>query len=118
MKFEQMQMGQRFEWNGVVYVKAGPVVAREEATGKSRMIPRYAVLKPVGEMAAVSKKVEQKMVARDAVVAAFDLFYAECGDVVAKSSDPEAEVRLAAARQRFQLKPAEPVSGFGYCVIP
>ena len=101
MKFDELQMGQRFEWNGVIYVKAGPVVAREEATGKSRMIPRYAVLKSVGEMPAVSKKVEKKMVSRDAVVAAFDSFYAECGEIVEKCLDPEAEVRLEAARQRF-----------------
>ncbi len=101
MKFEQMQMGQRFEWNGVLYVKAGPVVAREEATGKSRMIPRYAALKPVGEMAAVSKKEAPKMVAREAVIAAFDVFYAECGEIVEKCSDLEARARLEAARQRF-----------------
>lgn len=101
MKFDELQMGQRFEWNGVVYVKAGPVVAREEVTGKSRMIPRYAVLKPVGETPAVNRKEASKMVSRDAVVAAFELFYAECGEIVGQYSGPEDQVRLEAARQRF-----------------
>jgi hypothetical protein len=101
MKFDELQMGQRFEWNGVIYVKAGPVVAREEATGKSRMIPRYAVLKPVRETPAVSEKAAPKTLSRDAVVSAFDLFYAECGAVVAQCSDPGANVRLEAAKQRF-----------------
>lgn len=101
MKFDELQMGQRFEWNGVVYVKAGPVVAREEATGKSRMIPRYAVLKPVGEIPAVSKKKAQEMVPRAVVLEAFELFYAECSEIVARCSESEAMQRLEAAKQRF-----------------
>lgn len=101
MKFQQFAIGERFEFEGKVYVKEGPVSARGLDTGGSRMIPRYAVLKPVGETPAVSKKVAQKMVSRDAVVAAFDMFYAECGQVVEKCLDPQAEVRLETARQRF-----------------
>ena len=101
MKFDQLQMGQRFEWNGVVYVKAGPVVAREEVSGKSRMIPRYAVLKPVGEMAAVSKNTAPTTVSREEVLSAFGLFYAECSEVVAQCSNPGVKSRLEAARRRF-----------------
>jgi len=100
MKFDELQIGQRFEWNGVTYVKAGPVVAREEATGKSRMIPRYAVLKPIGETSAVSKK-EAKMVSREVVLAAFDLFYAECSGVLVESAPNDPKPRLEAARTRF-----------------
>lgn len=101
MKFDELQMGQRFEWNGVTYVKAGPVVAREESTGKSRMIPRYAVLKPVGEVAAASKKTAPKMLSTDAVMAAFDPFYAVCVELIAQAHDSDAKASLESARKRF-----------------
>lgn len=101
MKFQHMGIGARFEFEGKVYVKEGPVAAREAETGKSRMIPRYAVLKPVGGRPAVVKNAAPQMVSRDAVAAAFDVFYAECGEVVAKCADPAFGARLEAARQRF-----------------
>jgi hypothetical protein len=49
MKFSDLAPGARFEFEGQVYVKEGPVLAREEATGRLRLIPRYARLRPVGE---------------------------------------------------------------------
>jgi hypothetical protein len=101
MKFQQLEIGARFEFEGKVYVKEGPVAARDVDTGKSRMIPRYAVLKPVGEMPKVSAQAAPKVVPRDAVLAAFEVFYTECGLVAAQCSIPDAEARLAAARQRF-----------------
>ncbi len=97
MKFQQLEMGARFEYQGKLYVKEGPVAAREVESGKSRMIPRYALLKPVAESPKGGAKAAPKMVPRDAVLAAFEVFHGEC----AACLPPEAEARLAAARARF-----------------
>jgi hypothetical protein len=97
MKFRQLQVGARFMFEGREYVKEGPVAARDAQTGKSRMIPRYAVLSPVDELPAAGAKAEPTMVPRETVLAAFDEFYAEC----AACAGPETEPRLAAARVRF-----------------
>jgi hypothetical protein len=101
MKFDQLQMGQRFEWSGATYVKTGPVVAHEEATGKSRMIPRYAVLKLVGEMLAQPRKEAPVMVSREAVLAAFDIFCTECAELLARCPGGATGEQLQAARERF-----------------
>lgn len=47
MKFQQLKIGDRFEYEGSVHVKVGPLVAREEASGRQQLIPRYAALRPV-----------------------------------------------------------------------
>lgn len=101
MKFQQLQVGQRFEFEGKVYVKTGPVAAAEEGAGKQRMVPRYAVLKPVGEAPAASLKKAPKMLSKELILSLFDGFYAECTDILVRSPNPEAKARLEAARQRF-----------------
>lgn len=101
MKFRHLALGQRFEFEGRVYVKVGPVAAREESSGQLRMIPSYGVLKPAGDVPAAVARATAKPVSRDAVLAAFDKFYAECVDVAAGSPHVDARARLEAARQRF-----------------
>ena len=44
MKLQDLPMGARFEYEGVVYFKTGPLTASSEAGGQ-RIIPRYAVLR-------------------------------------------------------------------------
>ena len=99
MKFQLLQIGQRFEFEGKVYVKTGPVAASEEATGKQRMIPRYAVLKVFDATAAEAPKARRSALEKDDVVLLFDAFYRECVDIA--SSNEGALDRLQAARQRF-----------------
>lgn len=41
MKFAQVPVGQRFELQGSRYRKTSPVVAVEEASGRSRFIGKY-----------------------------------------------------------------------------
>ena len=42
MRFPQLALGQRFEFQGRQYTKNGPLTASEEASGEQRMIPRSA----------------------------------------------------------------------------
>lgn len=51
MKFPQLGIGERFEYEGEVYTKTSPVVAHR-ASGESRMIPRSASVRPLGRDAA------------------------------------------------------------------
>ena len=46
MKFQDLPVGARFEYQGKVFVKTGPITAASEAGGQ-QMIPRYADLRPL-----------------------------------------------------------------------
>lgn len=104
MKFHQLPIGARFEYEGRVYVKTGPIAAATEQGGQ-RMIPRHAVLRPLdgGPPPAPSKPARQLDEAR--VLAAFEVFYAEC----LRQQDEAGRLALAQARERFLASlPEEP----------
>ena len=95
MKIHQLPMGARFEYEGDEYVKSGPLLA----TGRNgqRLIPKYALLRPLGDVAA---PVAQKLVvvlSGDQVLAAFDAFCAECEPLV----PADRRAGLASARAGF-----------------
>jgi hypothetical protein len=99
MKFPQLPLGARFEYEGKVYVKAGPVTASAEQGGQ-RLIPRYAVLKPLDGVVAQAMPGPGRKLDEAAVLAAFEEFYGACKSLVAETSHFE----LTAARQRFLTK--------------
>ena len=59
MKLQHLSMGARFEYEGVVYVKTGPLTASSDVGGQ-RIIPRYANLKSPDEPAAEVSKTSIK----------------------------------------------------------
>ncbi|KAB2966499.1 hypothetical protein [Zoogloea sp.] len=46
MKINLLPIGARFEYDGQIYTKTGPITATAEKGGQ-RMIPRHAALRPV-----------------------------------------------------------------------
>jgi hypothetical protein len=60
MRFPQVQIGQRFTYQGRQYTKSGPLTASEEGSGKQKMILRSAEVAlldvPAGEPAAALKQ--------------------------------------------------------------
>ena len=59
MRFPQVAVGQRFNYQGKCYTKTGPLTASEEGSGSQRMIPRAAEVTPVdaaGEPVAETKQ--------------------------------------------------------------
>ncbi len=74
MKFQMLALGARFEFEGKEYVKTGPLTAATE--GGQRMIPRFAVLKPLDPPVAQSRKPQRKLDSA-MVLAAFETFYGE-----------------------------------------
>lgn len=47
MKFHQIPIGTRFEFEGVVYVKSSALTANRIDSGAQRVIPRSAALRPI-----------------------------------------------------------------------
>ncbi len=95
MKIHQLPQGARFEYEGEEYVKTGPLFAAGK--GGQRLIPKYAVLKPLGEVAEITRKVAGDSISRTAVLAGFAAFYADCRDLVPEDK----HALLNAAHQRF-----------------
>ncbi|MFZ2855223.1 MAG: hypothetical protein WAZ34_14065 [Rhodocyclaceae bacterium] len=92
MKIHQLTNGARFEYEGEAYVKTGPMFATGK--GGQRMIPKYAVLKPLGDGEAAQKR---DTLPKARVLDAFDAFYAACQTLLPENRQPA----LDAARDRF-----------------
>lgn len=110
MKFQLLPMGARFEYEGQVYTKTGPMTA-SSAQGGQRMIPRFAVLKPLdGVVTAVPSP--SRSLDEATVMAAFEQFYGTCANLLFGDESDVQRARdlramLEAARERFteRLKP-------------
>jgi hypothetical protein len=89
MKIHQLPMGTRFEYEGVEYVKSGPMFATGPAG--QRMIPKYAVLKPLDRLAAAPEAGPQDVVPHAEVLRAFAAFYTRCTDLVPEERRGELE---------------------------
>lgn len=96
MKINLIPIGARFEYEGEIYTKTGPITAASEKRGQ-RMIPRHAVLRPVGELPPAPPPAPERHVSVEAVRAAFDLYHT----VVLRHADEFARPTLEAARQKF-----------------
>jgi hypothetical protein len=95
MKLQHLAIGDRFEYSGDVYVKTGPLTAASE-NGGQRVIPRSAVLRPVGA-AEAAPAVAGNSLQRQQVAAAFATFYASCAGLVGENERRQLEL----ARRHF-----------------
>jgi len=97
MKLQDIPIGGRFEYDGKIFTKTGPLTASAEPGGQ-RMIPRYANLLPLdipvpqSKLAGMHRKLDEA-----AVQTAFHEFHRRCAELLDESSLPA----LAEARQRF-----------------
>lgn len=102
MKFGQLPVGTRFDYEGVQYVKTGPLVAAPEDGGAQRFLGRYADVRVL-----VSTPSASHANTGSDWPSAFDALYAECIAAIDALgvSDPTAATRakqqLEAARQRL-----------------
>lgn len=95
MKIHQLPQGARFEYEGEEYVKTGPLFATGK--GGQRLIPKYAVLKPLGRVEEVPGKSGSDSMSRAAVLDGFATFYTDCKVLVPEDK----QTLLDAARDRF-----------------
>ncbi|MBP5987260.1 MAG: hypothetical protein KA538_08755 [Azonexus sp.] len=97
MKLQHLAIGARFEYEGLVFVKTGPLTASSEEGGQ-RIIPRYAILKPLDVPATEASKSPVKgRLEAVRVRTAFERFYESCERLVPEDGRGE----LAEARQHF-----------------
>lgn len=95
MKLQHLPIGARFEFEGQIFVKTGPMTAASEAGGQ-RIIPRYATLRAL-EAPVIEKVPKAGMLDRARVMAAFAEYEKICAGLVDEVSKPI----LEAARQAF-----------------
>ncbi|KAA3653907.1 MAG: hypothetical protein DWQ11_06505 [Proteobacteria bacterium] len=95
MKFNQLPLGARFEYQGKILTKTGPMTGATEKGG-SVFIPKFAVLKPADGEAPPPPKAARTVDA-DAVLAAFEAYHGTAMRLV----DESGRMALAAARARF-----------------
>jgi hypothetical protein len=95
MKIHQLPNGARFEYEGEEYVKTAPLFATGK--GGQRLIPKYAVLKPLGAAEGAGEKSKNDALSRPKVLKAFETFYAECR----RRLPEDQQLALAAAREQF-----------------
>lgn len=72
MKLQDLPVGARFEYQGRIFVKTGPITATAEDGGQ-RMIPRYADLRPLDPLPE-KPPASQRMLDETRVRDAFDEF--------------------------------------------
>ena len=87
MKLQQLAIGDRFEYDGRIFVKTGPLTASSDDGGQ-QMIPRYAVLKPLDLPAREEKPGLRRKLEEKTVLAAFDDFYRTCSELLDESALP------------------------------
>lgn len=78
MKFHEIPIGQQFEFEGEPYVKSAPLIASHGQSGKQKFMPRYAVVRLAGDAVPAAPVQKGGMIHAEAVVLAFDEFYARC----------------------------------------
>lgn len=91
MKLQYIEIGARFEYEGKIFVKTGPITAASDDGGQ-RVIPRSAILKaldvpnstpaPTGRFGRLD---------RQSVITSFDLFYQTCTRLVETTALEELE---------------------------
>ena len=96
MKLQRLAIGDRFEYDGKIFVKTGPLTASSE-TGGQQVIPRYAVLRPLDLAQPEASNAPGRKLGEPAVRAAFERFCEAIEPLVAADRHPE----LAKAREAF-----------------
>ena len=108
MKFPHLPIGAQFEFDGKAYTKVSPLVAAAEDGSGQRVIPRYAVLKSVGEPVQATAMPHPRRLDPDKVRAAFASFEADAMRLLDEACGDDArrcdafKVELAEATRRFR----------------
>ena len=99
MKFHLVPVGEKFEYQGEIYVKADKLIANSEKTGQNRLIPRSANVQPVNSLPdATPKVVDEHQVQTSKVLDEFDKYHQQ---VLHHITDENERNELDAARQQF-----------------
>ncbi len=101
MKFVDLGMGQRFELEGEIYSRTGPLVASHAESGKQRFMARYMTVKPLGEQEA-SVPDNVCMLSSNKVSKAFENHHALCLGLLQQLDGDLPPGRTGAIRQQLE----------------
>ena len=51
VKFLSLPLGERFRWQGTLYIKTSPLIARDEDSGRAQLMQRAAAVEPLNAQA-------------------------------------------------------------------
>lgn len=85
MKFHELDIGQRFELDGAVYVKSSPVLASREEGGERKFMARSAPVYPLGGAERRPAEKTDQLLRAEAVLAAFEAYHARCREVLERA---------------------------------
>lgn len=77
MKFHELAIGQKFEFQGVAYVKTTPMIASAMENSTQKFMARSAPVKMLDVLVSSSKP-SKPMLDTEIVHTAFETFYARC----------------------------------------
>ena len=103
MKFKLLSIGQKFEYEGEVYVKTSPLIASNIKTSHNKMIPRYASLILLDESGSKEQQTKKETVDTQEILTAFNRFYEKCIATLEEKKIliPEIKDELDKARDEF-----------------
>ena len=78
MKFKLISIGQKFKYEGEIYVKTSPLIASNSKTGHNKMIPRYATLILLDHAGNSEQQTKKTAVDAQEILNAFNIFYEKC----------------------------------------
>ncbi len=93
MRFPQVNIGQRFTYQGKPYTKTGPLTASEEGSGKQRMIPRAAEVTLLDTQGKPVKEIKQRY-SRAEVSTLLQRFKADLMGRFEQMADADGKLRL------------------------
>ncbi|HQV12511.1 MAG TPA: hypothetical protein PKW52_14300, partial [Nitrospira sp.] len=96
MKLKQLPLGARFEYEGKILTKTGPMTGATEKGG-SVFIPKFAVLNPVDGEAPPPPPEASRTVDADTVLTAFEAYHGTAMRLV----DESGKMAVADAKARF-----------------
>jgi len=98
MKFKLLSIGQKFEYQGELYVKTSPLIASNMETGHNKMIPAYAALTLQDQSVSEKEVAQKEALNSEQVIEAFNDFYVSCIDLI------EDKNALDIARDKFMQR--------------
>jgi len=104
MKFHGLDIGQRFELDGVVYVKTSPVLADKAGGGGAKFMARYVSVRLLDGEAPRVTEVQEKMLRAGDVLAAFEAYHSACREELEKLADALPADRLEALLDAIEEK--------------
>lgn len=96
MKLHQLPHGARFEYQGKIFTKVGPLTAAA-TEGGLQLVPRYAELQPLDALPPQVTADAARSVTVASVRAAFELFCQRCAPLLGDADQAE----FSAARENF-----------------